>query len=126
MVEPLDEHQSRRPQNVKIPLSAIEPFGVVGIPAIGYYSGRAIGDALETFFDSIIRTTRITKSPVDDNVRIFCSVSRGLVRKLGAIYCNVDINGQILDAQGEIVAASVRIYWVMPNKHVFTRHFQFR
>lgn len=109
---------------MKIPLSAIEPFGVIGIPTINV-SGYSIADTLEKFFDSVIRTANRAGSSKDDCASIFCNVSKTLVLKLGAIDSNVITYAKITDQYGMLMAVSIRIRYVMPNKAVFTRYYRF-
>lgn len=107
-----------------IPLSAIEPFGVIGIPTINV-SGGAIAKTLEAFFDTVVRTSKISGSSMYDNATIFCNVSEKLVLKLGAINSSVATYNKATDSHGALIAVSIRIKYVMPNKRVYTRRYRF-
>ena len=106
-----------------IPQSIIEPFEPLGFPTIGI-SGDHIMEVIEKFFDVLKRTANITGSDMDDDVRLFCSITEKLVRKLGAISGSVTVRDEIRDSNGKLLAASLDVHFRIPNGNLYVERFK--
>lgn len=95
---------------MKIPLMAIEPFGVIGIPAFRVMEDKTMG-ALNELFDGLNHTKD------DDFPLVIDAVRRSIyVRLYRAGACNVDIHivGPFSD-KGKIPYCIVDIFYTRPG-----------
>lgn len=111
---------------MNIPHSALEPFGVIGIPSI-HISGNSIMHTIEQFFDVMTRTARLTNSCMKDDIRLFCSITKKLGVKLGATYVTVAVRNEIrCPTTSKLLCADLYVRVRMPSDGIHKQTFKLR
>lgn len=105
---------------MNIPQSAIEPFGVIGIPLIG------TTDALITHLDELFKfvTEDTALYDVENDANLFAQLAGMKIIHMGATESTITISDRIKNGKGNLLAATITIYYVLPNnirrKKVYT------
>ena len=106
---------------MKIPLSALAPFGYTGIPSV-VMAGDAVGNMMDVIFNLMVK--RSNPEHVDEDSSMFCDLVGEKIIQWGASSGTVTTGPRVRNSQGDLLAIAIEICYTMPDNTRYTKNYQ--
>jgi len=101
-----------------IPLSALKPFGITGIPSLSD-SSDSVGDMLDELFNMLCGQTTADCVAIDSN--IFCQMAGIKIVAIGAKEATIALSEEVRGKDNILLAVVITLGYTLPDQTKHTK-----